>query len=51
MDGEEGGREFCSEENVNFVWSIGAEEKTSSFGVHSTASAVHSHLPSQIAIN
>jgi hypothetical protein len=51
MDGEQGGRYVCNGENANFVWSIGAKEKTSSSGVHSTASAVHSNLPSQIAID
>jgi len=38
-------------EHVNFVYSTGVEEKASSFCVNSTNSAIHSDLPSQIAIN
>ena len=51
VDGEEGGRWVCDGEHVNFLWSIGIEEKASSFCVYSTVSAIHSHLPSQIATN
>jgi hypothetical protein len=39
-----------SGEQVNFVYNIGIEEKASSFCVDSTTSAIHSDLPSQIAI-
>jgi hypothetical protein len=38
-------------EHINFVYNIGIEEKASSFSVDSTTSAIHSDLPSQIAIN
>ncbi len=48
VDGEEG---KSGGEHVNFVYKIGVEEKVSSFCVDSTTSAIHSDLPSQIAIN
>ncbi len=38
-------------EHVNFVYNIGFEEKAASFCVDWATSAIHSDLPSQIAIN
>jgi len=45
------GEEKSGGEHINFVCKIGIEEKVSYFCVDSLTSAIHSDLPSQIAIN